>query len=74
MKYVSVPVSVLLFITANINELLPLFSLTMHRIQSGDGHQGHPSQIVGSGSWISLINHFQGYTVYDAHIMYTHNS
>ena len=49
MKYMSVPVSVLLFITAIDYELLPLFSLTMHRIQSGDGHQGHPSQIVGEG-------------------------
>ena len=49
MKYMSVPVSVLLPITANINELLPLFSLTMHRIQSGDDHQGHPNQIVGEG-------------------------
>ena len=39
MKYMSVPVSVLLFITANIYELLPLFSLIMHRIQSGDGAQ-----------------------------------
>ena len=49
MKYMSVPVSVLLFITANIYELLPLFSLTMHRIPSGDGSRGHPSQIVGEG-------------------------
>ena len=49
MKYMSVPVSVLIFIAANIHELLPLLSLTMHGIQSGDGHQGHPTQIVGEG-------------------------
>ena len=30
MKYMSVPVSVLIFITANIYELLPLFSLTIN--------------------------------------------
>ena len=62
MKYVSVPVSVLLFITANINELLPLFSLTMHRIQSGDGSQAILARLLVKGSWNSLINHFQGYT------------
>ena len=62
MKYMSVPVSVLQLISASIYELLPLLSLTMHWIQSGDGHQAILTRLVVKGSWVSLINHFQGYT------------